>query len=40
MASFVCAALAYAYLPGNWYVLIGALSGIASAFWLIQEDDA
>ncbi len=27
-------------LTGNWYVLIGALAGIAAAFWLIQEDEA
>lgn len=39
LISFLCAGLAYTYLAGNWYVLIGVLSGIASAFWLIQEDD-
>ena len=26
LISFICAALAYSYLPGNWYVLIGALA--------------
>jgi Predicted branched-chain amino acid permease (azaleucine resistance) len=40
LISFICAALAYSYLPGNWYVLIGALAGIAAAFWLIQKDEA
>ena len=40
LISFICAALAYSYLPGNWYVLIGALAGITSAFWLIQKDEA
>jgi predicted branched-subunit amino acid permease len=38
LVSLVCAALAYLYLPAGWYVPIGALSGIASAFFLIQED--
>ena len=40
LISFICTALAYSYLPGNWYVLIGALAGITSAFWLIQKDEA
>jgi len=40
LVSFICAALAYLYLPSNWYVLIGALAGIASALSLIQEDEA
>lgn len=39
LVSLVCAALAYLYLPAGWYVPIGALSGIASAFFLIQEDE-
>ncbi|MFW1752947.1 AzlC family ABC transporter permease [Acinetobacter wanghuae] len=40
LVSLVCAALAYLYLPAGWYVPIGALSGIASAFFFIQEHDA
>lgn len=40
LISLIFAALTYSYLPGNWYVLIGALAGIAAAFWLIQEDEA
>jgi len=40
LVSLVCAALAYLYLPAGWYVPIGALSGITSAFFLIQEDQA
>lgn len=36
--SLICAALAYLYLPAGWYVPIGALSGIASAFFFIGDE--
>ena len=39
LVSLICAALAYLYLPSGWYVPIGAICGIASAFIFIQEDD-
>ena len=39
LVSLVCAALAYLYLPSGWYVPIGALSGIASAFFFIQGNE-
>lgn len=38
LISLICAAIAYVYLPTGWYVPIGAMCGIASAFFLIQED--
>ncbi|OTG80095.1 branched-chain amino acid ABC transporter permease [Acinetobacter sp. ANC 4558] len=38
LVSLVCAALAYLYLPNGWYVPIGAICGIASAFYLIGDD--
>ena len=40
LVSLICAALAYLYLPSGWYVPIGALSGIASAFYFIGDDEA
>ncbi|CAB1214103.1 AzlC family ABC transporter permease [Acinetobacter bouvetii] len=40
LVSLITAALAYLYLPAGWYVPIGALCGIASAFLFIQEDAA
>ncbi|MGE8558542.1 MAG: branched-chain amino acid ABC transporter permease [Acinetobacter sp.] len=36
--SLITAALAYLYLPSGWYVPIGAISGIASAFFLIGDE--
>ena len=38
LVSLVAAALAYLYLPQGWYVPIGAISGIASAFFLIGDE--
>lgn len=40
LVSLICAALAYLYLPAGWYVPVGALTGIASAFIFIREDGA
>ncbi len=40
LVSLICAALAYLYLPAGWYVPIGALAGIVSAFFLIGEEEA
>ncbi len=40
LVSLICAALAYLYLPAGWYVPVGALSGIASAFYFTREDAA
>lgn len=36
--SLIAAALAYIYLPQGWYVPIGTISGIASAFFLMREE--
>jgi len=36
--SLITAALAYLYLPSGWYVPVGAISGIASAFFLIGDE--
>ena len=38
LISLISAAIAYLYLPTGWYVPIGAICGIASAFLFIQED--
>ncbi|MGE8682946.1 MAG: AzlC family ABC transporter permease [Acinetobacter sp.] len=38
LVSLIAAALAYLYLPSGWYVPIGAVSGIISAFFLIGDD--
>jgi predicted branched-subunit amino acid permease len=38
LVSLIVAALAYLYLPTGWYVPLGALSGIASAFFLVGDD--
>lgn len=40
LVSLICSALAYLYLPAGWYVPIGALAGIVSAFFLIGEEEA
>lgn len=37
LVSLITAALAYVYLPAGWYVPIGAIMGILSAFFLIEE---
>ena len=39
LISLISAAIAYLYLPAGWYVPIGAICGIASAFLFIQEDE-
>jgi predicted branched-subunit amino acid permease len=39
LVSLISAAIAYLYLPTGWYVPIGAICGIASAFLFIQEDE-
>lgn len=36
--SLIASALAYKYLPQGWYVLVGALSGIVSAFFLVGDE--
>lgn len=38
LVSLITAALAYLYLPEGWYVPIGALAGIASAFFFAGEE--
>ena len=38
LVSLIVAALAYLYLPAGWYVPLGALSGIASAFFLLGDE--
>lgn len=38
LISLIAAALAYLYLPSGWYVPIGALTGIISAFFFIKDD--
>lgn len=38
LVSLIAASLAYLYLPAGWYVPIGAVTGIASAFFLIGDD--
>lgn len=38
LVSLVAAALAYHFLPQGWYVLVGTLCGIASAFVLTGDD--
>ncbi|NNG83016.1 AzlC family ABC transporter permease [Acinetobacter sp. ANC 5378] len=38
LVSLIAAALAYLYLPQGWYVPIGAISGIASAFFLMGDE--
>ena len=40
LVSLICAALAYLYLPSGWYVPIGAISGIISAFFFLGDDNA
>lgn len=37
LASLIAAALAYLYLPTGWHVPIGAVSGIASAFFFAGD---
>ena len=38
LISLVTAALAYLYLPSGWYVPIGAISGIVSAFIFLGDE--
>ncbi len=38
LVSLMVAALAYVYLPSGWYVPLGALSGIASAFFFVGDE--
>lgn len=40
LVSLITAAVAYLYLPAGWYVPIGAICGIASAFFLIPDTEA
>lgn len=39
LVSLVTAALAYLYLPQGWHVPIGAVAGIASAYWLLGDTE-
>ena len=39
LVSLVTAALAYLYLPQGWHVPIGAIAGIASAYWLLGDKE-
>ena len=36
LVSLIAAALACLYLPGAWYVPVGATSGLIAAFWLTR----
>ena len=38
LVSLITAALAYLYLPTGWYVPVGAICGIASAFYFVGDD--
>lgn len=38
LVSLIAAVLAYLYLPQGWYVPVGAICGIASAFFLVGDD--
>lgn len=38
LISLVAAAFAYLYLPAGWHVPIGAITGIASAFFLVGDE--
>lgn len=37
LASLCCAVATYLVMPGGWYVVAGALSGVLSAFFLTEE---
>ena len=39
LLSLVTAALAYLYLPNGWYVLIGSITGVIAAFFLVGDDE-
>ncbi|MDM1756675.1 MULTISPECIES: AzlC family ABC transporter permease [Acinetobacter] len=39
LVSLIAAALAYHFLPSSWYIPVGAISGIISAFFLIGDDE-
>ncbi|SDY47561.1 AzlC family ABC transporter permease [Acinetobacter kyonggiensis] len=39
LVSLITAALAYLYLPQGWHVPIGAIAGIASAYWLLGDKE-
>ena len=39
LVSLITAALAYLYLPQGWHVPIGAVAGIASAYWLLGDTE-
>ncbi len=38
LVSLIAAVIAYLYLPEGWYVPIGAIFGIASAFFFVGDD--
>lgn len=38
LVSLITAAVAFLYLPQGWYVPVGALCGIASAFFLVGDE--
>lgn len=37
--SLIAAALAYLYLPNGWYVLVGSVTGVIAAFFLIGDEE-
>lgn len=39
LISLIAAALAYLYLPSGWYVLIGSLSGVIAALFLVGDEE-
>lgn len=39
LVSLIAAALAYLYLPNGWYVLVGSISGVIAALFLVGDEE-
>lgn len=39
LVSLIAAALAYLYLPNGWYVLVGSISGVIAALFLVADEE-
>lgn len=39
LVSLISAALAYLYLPNGWYVLVGSISGVIAALFLVGDEE-
>lgn len=39
LVSLVVAAATYLFVPGAWYVLSGALSGVAAGYWMAEDEE-